>query len=77
MITNDAGLELVREQLQRAERILEANKRDFGHNPVQYDLFSANVMDMIDEMRADIDAYLGTTTPREGAAFASELEPAG
>ncbi len=72
MIVNDAELDVVQRQLERAERILELTKEECGHNPVQYRIFSAGIIDIIDSMRADIDAYLATspTTP------SAECEPA-
>lgn len=75
MIRTDAQLVLARRNLQQAESILEANKRDFGHNPVQYRLFSMGIIDIINSMRDDIDAYTGEVTPRERVAE-SEYEPA-
>ncbi len=68
MILSDAGLEVTRDQLRRAERILELTKQEVGHNPVQYHLFSAGVIDMIDSLRAEIDAYLGVTPARDSVA---------
>ena len=65
MIRTDAQLTLMRERLQQAERILELTKQECGHNPVQYPIFSAGIIDIIDSMRADIDAYLATPTARE------------
>lgn len=65
MIVNDAELEVVQSQLRKAEHILELTKREVGHNPVQYHLFSSGIIDLIDSLRADIDAYLGVTTARE------------
>ena len=75
MIRNDAQLALTRERLQQAERILEATKRDFGHNPVQYHLFSIGIIDIIDSMQADIDAYLGATPAREPVPHPSDHVP--
>jgi hypothetical protein len=76
MIRNDAQLALTRERLQQAERILEATKQDFGHNPVQYRLFSAGIIDIIDSMRADIDAYLGVAPARDSVPQPSDHEVA-
>jgi hypothetical protein len=60
VITNDAELEVVRKQLQRAEAALEACRRDFlPHNEVQYRLFAGSTIDLIQSLRAEIDAYLG------------------
>ncbi len=60
MITNDAELEVVRQQLHRAEAALDACRRDFlPHNEVQYRLFAGSTIDLIQSIRADIDAYLG------------------
>lgn len=72
MIRDDAGLAHVRDQLRRAESILESYRREFlPHNEVQYRLFSGSTVDLIRSMRADIDAYLGIGTD---AALAFSLE---
>lgn len=60
MITNDDELRITRERLRLAEAALEAARRDFlPHNEVQYRLFSGSTIDLIQAIRADIDAYLG------------------
>jgi hypothetical protein len=76
MIRTDAQLALARERLQQAERILELTKQECGHNPVQYPLFSAGIIDIIDSMRADIDAYLGVAPVRDPAPHPSDQEAA-
>ncbi len=72
MINTDAELGVVRDELRRAEAVLESTKRKFAHNPVQYDLFSAGIIDIIDSMRADIDAYLGGPPAREPAGHPTD-----
>lgn len=63
MITNDNELRITRERLRQAESILESTRRDFlPHNPVQYRLFAGTTIDLIQSIRADIDAYLGIGT---------------
>lgn len=64
MNTHDAGLEVLRDQLRRAERILELTKQEVGHNPVQYRLFSQGIIDLIESLRADLDAYPGVAPAR-------------
>ncbi len=59
MIRTDAQLAVARQRLAKAEAMLDDTKREVGHNPVQYPFFSAGLIDLIDSMRADIDAYLG------------------
>jgi hypothetical protein len=60
MITNDNELRLTRERLQLAEAALDACRRDFlPHNEVQYHLFAGSTIDLIQSIRAEIDAYLG------------------
>jgi hypothetical protein len=60
VIRTDAELEVVRQQLHLAEAALDACRRDFlPHNEVQYRLFAGSTIDLIQSLRADIDAYLG------------------
>jgi hypothetical protein len=63
VITNDNELRITRERLAQAESILDSCRRDFlPHNEVQYRLFAGSTIDLIQSMRADIDAYLGIGT---------------
>jgi hypothetical protein len=63
MITNDNDLRSTRERLRQAESIFEATRRDFlPHNEVQCRLFSGTTIDLIQSIRAEIDAYLGIGT---------------
>jgi hypothetical protein len=60
LITNDNELRITRERLRLAEAALEATRRDFlPHNEVQYRLFAGSTIDLIQSIRAEIDAYLG------------------
>lgn len=74
MITTESELDLVREQLHRAESALQATRRKFADNPIQYRLFSETTIDLIRSLRADIDAYLGVAPTRENAAVTISLE---
>jgi hypothetical protein len=56
MIANDAQLEVVREQLARAERAL-ASLRSEITNERNFALFSEAYVDQINELKAEIDAY--------------------
>ncbi|MGL4552973.1 MAG: hypothetical protein ACRC33_17495 [Gemmataceae bacterium] len=63
MITDDNELRITRERLRLAEAALESSRRDFlPHNEVQYRLFAGSTIDLIQSIRADIDAYLGIGT---------------
>src|SRR4051812_33262383 len=60
MITNDNELRITRERLRLAESALDAYRRDLlPHNEVQYHLLAGSTIDLIQSIRADIDAYLG------------------
>ncbi len=60
MITNDNELRITRERLHLAESALDAYRRDLlPHNEVQYHLLAGSTIDLIQSIRADIDAYLG------------------
>jgi hypothetical protein len=60
VITNDTELEIVRQQLRRAENALDACRRDFlPKNEVQYHLFAGSTIELIQSLRAEIDEYLG------------------
>src|SRR5437660_1576640 len=59
VITNDTELEVVRQQLRKAEAALDACRHDFRDNEVQYRLFAGSTIELIQSIRAEIDAYLG------------------
>src|SRR5947209_15300336 len=59
VITNDTEVEVVRQQLRKAEAALDACRRDFRDNEVQYKLFAGSTIDLIQSIRAEIDTYLG------------------
>ncbi len=60
MITNDNELRITRERLGLAEAALDSLRRDvLPVNEVQYHLFAASTIDLIQSLRTDIDVYLG------------------
>ncbi len=60
MIANDAQLVVVRRQLGLAEEALVLLRQDmYSKNPRNYAIFSESYIDMILQLRAEIDAYLG------------------
>lgn len=66
MIKTDAGLAQTRELLANMEAVLASYRKELlPHNEFQYHLFTEGVIELINQFRADIDAYLGTTTPPE------------
>ncbi len=69
MITNDAELSVVRQQLGRVEAALDSLRRDVKpKNESMYELLAESYIDMLQSLRADIDAYLGIATLPENAA---------
>ena len=69
MITNDAELSVVRQQLGRVEAALDSLRRDVkAKNENMYELLAGSYIDMLQSLRADIDAYLGIVTLPENAA---------
>jgi hypothetical protein len=59
MITNDGELALTRLQLGRVERALGALREDvLPQNEERYRLMAEPYVDQIDELRAEIDAYV-------------------
>ena len=56
MIVNDEDLQVVREQLGRAERAL-ASLRSEITNERNFAVFSEAYLDQINELKAEIDAY--------------------
>lgn len=60
MIANDSQLAVVRSQLGLAEDALASLRAWLHHkNPRNYAIFSESYIDMILQLRAEIDAYLG------------------
>lgn len=60
MIQNDEQLDIVRQQLERAEAALQSICRDvLPQNPARYDLMSEAYIDQIGALRDQIDRYLG------------------
>jgi hypothetical protein len=62
MITNDAQLEVVREQLRRIEAALDSLRREVkvkSKNEKLYEVMSRGYIDLLLSIRGDIDAYLG------------------
>ena len=59
MIQNDPQLQVVRDQLARAERAL-ASLRDDVENERNFAVFSEGYVGQIAELRAEIDAYRAT-----------------
>lgn len=60
MITNDDELRITRERLRLAEAALDAYRRDLlPRNEVQYRLLAGSTIDLVQSIRAEIDAYLG------------------
>jgi hypothetical protein len=69
MIKNDAELEVVRSQLGRVEAALDSLRRDVKpKNENMYALMAESYIDLLQALRADIDAYLGIVTVPENAA---------
>jgi hypothetical protein len=69
MITNDAELEVVRQQLGRVEAILSSLREEvLPKSERMFNLFAESWIDMRQELQADVAAYLGTATvPAEAA----------
>ena len=60
MIVDETELEVVRQPLDRAEAALASIRRDIlPNNPKSYSLMSESYIDLILELRAAIEAYLG------------------
>lgn len=69
MITNDQELELVREQLERVEAALYSIKRDvLPRSAPKFRLMAEGYFDQINELRRQIDDYLGVTALGEAQA---------
>jgi hypothetical protein len=66
MITNDAQLAVVRGQLAHVEAALDSIRRDVKpKNEKMYDLMAESYIEMLQSLRSEIDAYLGTVAPPE------------
>lgn len=64
-------LELTREQLARAERALEAIRRDvLPLSQPRYKLMAEGYVEQIQSLRAQIDAYLGIDAIEAGQVYA-------
>lgn len=75
MIQNDSQLAVVREQLDTAEAAIDALRRDVRpKNKQMYDLMAESYIDMLLELRAEIDAYLGIVSVPESAELVIALE---
>lgn len=62
MIRNDEQLAVVKRQLQRVEAALHSIERDvLPQNPVRFQIMAEAYVDQIDELRRQIDEYLGVT----------------
>jgi hypothetical protein len=60
MITNDNELRITRERLALAEAALDSLRRDvLPVNEAQYHLLAGSTIELIQSIRAEIDAYLG------------------
>ena len=60
MITNDEELEIVRRQLNHVESALDSLRHDVKpKNEKLYHLMAESYIEMLQSLRADIDAYLG------------------
>ncbi len=65
MIRNDAELAVTRQQLDRAERALRSLREEVEpHNPARFRLMAESYIDMIQRLRAAVDAYLGVVPVR-------------
>lgn len=68
-------LELTREQLARAERALEAIRRDvLPLSEPRYKLMAEGYIEQIQSLRAQIDRYLGIESPTEVCGVIRELD---
>jgi hypothetical protein len=75
MIRNDEQLTVVREQLARVESALAALRRDvLPVNPRLYEVMSESYAATIQQLRAQIDEYLGIITVPRSADFVVALE---
>ena len=68
-------LDLTREQLARAERALEAIRRDvLPLSEPRYKLMAEGYIEQIQSLRAQIDTYLGIESPTEVSGVIRELD---
>jgi hypothetical protein len=67
MIPNDEALAVVRQQLARAERALEALRRRKMH-PSQLAVFSEGYIDQIADLRSEIDNYCRAAKKKDPSA---------
>ena len=71
MIRNHNQLALTRKQLERAEdALVSLHERVYEKNPRNYAIFAESYIDMIKQLRAEIDAFLGIDATPPG-----DLEP--
>ena len=64
MIRNHNQLALTRKQLERAEdALVSLHQRVYEKNPRNYTIFAESYIDMILQLRAEIDAFLGIGAP--------------
>lgn len=75
MITNDAELEVVRTQLNRAEAALDALRQEVqSKNERTFDAMAESYIDMVQSLRAEIDTYQGRVAPNApGHPIASSI----
>jgi hypothetical protein len=74
MIHNDEELLRARQRLRDLEEILDSTWREVGHNPVQYKLFSAGTIDLIQDFRREIDEYLEPGTTKQQNTITISLD---
>lgn len=66
MIRNYQQLALYRQQLARAEdALVSLHERVYARNPKNYAIFGESYIDMILQLRAEIDAFLHIAPPKE------------
>lgn len=66
MISNDTALAVTREALADAEAALASVRaRLLPDGEAMYAVVSESYIDLVNDLRAEIDAYLGTHTPPE------------
>ena len=67
MIANDKELQVVLNQLQRAESALDSIRREVKpKSEAKYELMAEAYLDQIAELKAQIDAYRAMTVERNG-----------
>jgi DNA replicative helicase MCM subunit Mcm2 (Cdc46/Mcm family) len=75
---NDAELKVVRRQLGRVETALASLRRDVkSTNEKMYEVMAESYIDLLQSLRADIDAYLGVAKTTSLAADGKHTEVEG